>query len=201
MNWWSKFLHDNKLNHEKRKCNQIHRKRSIFAQPILSKIREIVHQACPEIEENLKWSFPHFNYSGKIICSMVHSNSIVHLLFGWQHNWKIRTKYYSAENHKNQWGIWENSITWSKPDENILIRYIHEAINLSQAESRVVRKLTDRTEIKIPVELEAALKNKEVYRKFDQLPYSHRREYVNYITEAKRRIPENAGLQKRLRKL
>ncbi len=40
-----------------------------FARPILTQIREIVHGACPEAEETLKWGFPHFTYKG-ILCSM-----------------------------------------------------------------------------------------------------------------------------------
>jgi hypothetical protein len=40
-----------------------------FAQPILREIREIVHQACPEVEEGLKWSCPHFGYKG-MLCHM-----------------------------------------------------------------------------------------------------------------------------------
>ena len=35
-----------------------------FAQPILRHLRELVHRACPEAEEKLKWGFPHFDYKG-----------------------------------------------------------------------------------------------------------------------------------------
>src|SRR5687768_13818661 len=41
-----------------------------FAQPILNHLRELVHAACPDVEESMKWSFPHFNYNGEILCSM-----------------------------------------------------------------------------------------------------------------------------------
>ena len=40
-----------------------------FAQPILSHLREVVHDACPEAEETIKWGFPHFSHKG-ILCSM-----------------------------------------------------------------------------------------------------------------------------------
>lgn len=33
-----------------------------FARPILSHIREVVHAGCPDVEEAMKWSFPHFMY-------------------------------------------------------------------------------------------------------------------------------------------
>lgn len=40
-----------------------------FAKPILRELRSIVHEACPEVEETMKWSFPHFMYEG-MLCSM-----------------------------------------------------------------------------------------------------------------------------------
>src|SRR5262245_12607781 len=40
-----------------------------FARPILNKVRTLFHKACPEIEETMKWGFPHFEYRG-IVGSM-----------------------------------------------------------------------------------------------------------------------------------
>jgi hypothetical protein len=49
-----------------------------FAKPILNHIRELVHQGCPEIQETIKWGFPHFDYKG-IVCSMA---SFMHSVSG-----------------------------------------------------------------------------------------------------------------------
>jgi hypothetical protein len=38
------------------------RKAQPFARPILTHIRKVVHTACPEVEETLKWSHPYFMY-------------------------------------------------------------------------------------------------------------------------------------------
>lgn len=35
-----------------------------FAQPILRQVRKLVHQGCPEVQETIKWSMPHFDYHG-----------------------------------------------------------------------------------------------------------------------------------------
>ena len=35
-----------------------------FAQPVLEHLRELVHKACPEVEEEIKWGFPFFMYPG-----------------------------------------------------------------------------------------------------------------------------------------
>ena len=41
-----------------------------FAQPILAHLRALVHKACPEVEETIKWSRPFFQYRGAILCNM-----------------------------------------------------------------------------------------------------------------------------------
>src|SRR5205085_11940041 len=41
-----------------------------FAKPVLNHIRKLVHEACPAVEEKMKWSFPHFDYKGEMMCSM-----------------------------------------------------------------------------------------------------------------------------------
>ena len=41
-----------------------------FARPILTHLREVVHAGCPDVEETMKWSFPHFDYRGAMLCSM-----------------------------------------------------------------------------------------------------------------------------------
>src|ERR1700742_2656646 len=40
-----------------------------FAQPILTHIRKLIHTACPDVEEKIKWGFPNFDYKG-VFCNM-----------------------------------------------------------------------------------------------------------------------------------
>jgi len=40
-----------------------------FAQPILKKLRALVHKAVPGVTEELKWNSPHFAYKG-MFCGM-----------------------------------------------------------------------------------------------------------------------------------
>ena len=54
-----------------------------FAQPILNHLRALVHKACPQVEEKMKWSFPHFDYKGGMMCSMAAFKQ--HAVFGF---WK-----------------------------------------------------------------------------------------------------------------
>jgi hypothetical protein len=41
-----------------------------FARPVLKHLRKLVHQNCPQAEEQLKWGMPFFMYGGKILCGM-----------------------------------------------------------------------------------------------------------------------------------
>ena len=53
-----------------------------FARPILSHLREVVHSACPEVEETIKWGHLFFMYQG-MLCFMASFKS--HCGFGF---WK-----------------------------------------------------------------------------------------------------------------
>ena len=53
-----------------------------FAKPILRALRAVVHEACPDCEETMKWNFPHFTYKG-LLASMASFNE--HCAFGY---WK-----------------------------------------------------------------------------------------------------------------
>src|SRR4051795_10431716 len=53
-----------------------------FARPILGELRDAVHANCPDVEEAMKWSFPHFMYKG-MLCSMASFKQ--HAAFGF---WK-----------------------------------------------------------------------------------------------------------------
>src|SRR4029079_15810672 len=67
-----------------------------FASPILTHLRDLVHSACPEVEETMKWSFPHFMYKG-ILCSMASFKE--HCAFGF---WKGRLVFDSVPGGKKR---------------------------------------------------------------------------------------------------
>ena len=55
-----------------------------FARPILEHVRAAVHEACPEVEETIKWGMPSFLHGGRILAGMAAFKQ--HASFGyWQH--------------------------------------------------------------------------------------------------------------------
>ena len=41
-----------------------------FAKPILTHLRKLIHQACPDVVEAIKWSLPHFDYNNDFMFVM-----------------------------------------------------------------------------------------------------------------------------------
>lgn len=55
-----------------------------FTQPILQSLRKMVHEACPQVEETIKWGSPSFVHAGGILCGMAAFKQ--HASFGfWKH--------------------------------------------------------------------------------------------------------------------
>lgn len=158
-----------------------------FAKPILEHLRKLVHKACPEVEEKIKWGFPHFDYKG-MMCSMASFKQ--HCAFGF---WKAslmkdkklmqNAKLESAMGHLGK-------ITSLKdlPSDKVLLAYIKEAKKLNDKDVKLPAKKAEsvKKEIVIPEYFIKALKkNISVLKVFDNFSSSHRKEYVEWITEAK----------------
>jgi hypothetical protein len=156
-----------------------------FAKPILSHLRELVHAACPDVEETMKWSRPHFVHNG-MLCGM--SAFKQHCGFGfWMGELVVGKVTGGAEDGMGQFG----RITSLKdlPDDKELLALIRKAVALndSGAKRHISRKPAgDRTLI-VPDYITAALKkNKRALAAFEAFSYSHKKEYVEWIIEAKR---------------
>ncbi|MDZ4070868.1 MAG: YdeI/OmpD-associated family protein [Sediminibacterium sp.] len=157
-----------------------------FAQTVLQHIRKLVHKACPDITETIKWSFPHFEYKG-VVCSMAAFKQ--HCAFGF---WKasimkdpnkiMQIKDRGAMGHFDR-------ITTVKdlPADKIMIAYIKEAVLLNENGIKLPAKTkTTPKEIVVPADIIAALKkNSKAKKVFEAFSPSHKKEYIEWITEAK----------------
>jgi uncharacterized protein YdeI (YjbR/CyaY-like superfamily) len=152
-----------------------------FAQPILARIRAIVHEACPDVEETLKWRSPHFLYKG-MLCGMAAFKQ--HCAFGF---WKGKLVVDApSDGAMGNFGCLKK--VSDLPPKKTLVGYVKKAMALNDAPVKTPRPLKHpKPPLEVPTELAAALKRSAKARKtFDALPPSHRREYVEWITEAKR---------------
>ena len=157
-----------------------------FAKPILSHLRQLVHKACPEVQETIKWGFPHFDYKG-ILCSMAAFKN--HCAFGF---WKSSIMNDKAKvmsvNDRGAMGNFECITSLSDlPSDKILLSYIREAMSLNEGDVKMVRKKkAPAKDVAIPSDLVKALKTDSKARgTFENFSHSHKREYVEWIEEAK----------------
>jgi uncharacterized protein YdeI (YjbR/CyaY-like superfamily) len=152
-----------------------------FARPILARLREIVHAACPKGEEAMKWSTPHFLYNG-MLCSMAAFKA--HCTFGF---WKAElVAKASAEAARTIEACKRIASPDDLPSKKALTACIKAAMKLNEEGVKVERPKKEKSELVVPDDLAAALKkNPKAQATFEAFSPSHRREYVDWITEAK----------------
>ncbi len=159
-----------------------------FARPVLLHLRELIHRACPGVEEKLKWSFPHFDYKG-VYVSMAAFKS--HCAFSfWKAKLMADPSGLLGERDEKAMGHFGKirSLADLPPDEVILAylleakRLNDEGIKVSAAKNAAKQK----PEIPVPADLQQALEeNPKALETFMKFPYSHRKEYITWIEEAK----------------
>ena len=160
-----------------------------FAKPILAHLRELVHKACPEVEETIKWSFASFDYKGPF-CSMAAFKQ--HCTFGfWKYALMKDPKGYLGERFNKGGEAMGNlgRITGMKdlPPDKVIIDLIKQAKKLNDDDIKLPpRPKTEKKELVIPDYFTKALsKDKKALQAFESFSPSHKREYVEWITDAK----------------
>jgi len=157
-----------------------------FAKPILKHVRELVHAACPEVEETLKWSMPAFIYRGKIMCGMAAFKE--HCTFGFWH--QGMEEVIGPENSDTAMGSFGRLRSVEDlPSDRVMTRFIRKAVALNDSDipARQRAPRAQSAPLPVPADLAAALKkNKTAAAAFEKLAPGQRKEYIEWITEAKR---------------
>jgi hypothetical protein len=157
-----------------------------FAQPIMKKLRALVHKACPAMTEELKWNAPAFMHHG-IVIGMVAFKA--HVRFGF---WRARELDDPDGLFRSDSASFMNSnhLTDVKelPADKVLINYIRAAAKLNAASPRkFAPRTTQRKPATVPAYLKKALAgNTKAKATFENFSPSNQREYVEWITKAKR---------------
>lgn len=158
-----------------------------FAKPILNRIRKLVHAACPQVQEDIKWNSPFFVHKG-ILVAMPAFKKHCALIF-WKGKLilgKDREKYRRMTSLAHL------------PADNVLLDYIRKAVALNEnGVMNPVRTKRGTAKVVVPDYFLAALKrNKKAFATFEGFSPSHKREYVEWIVEAKREETRAARVQK-----
>ncbi|HVZ65923.1 MAG TPA: YdeI/OmpD-associated family protein [Lacunisphaera sp.] len=165
-----------------------------FARPILARLRRSVHRGCPEAEETIKWGMPSFVYRGKILCGMAAFKA--HATFGFWHRGmeKLMTKEIGRTN--DAMGLLGRiSKMADLPADKVLVQYIRTAKRLHDSGAPARVKSKPRPALPVPADLASALrKNRPAAAAWADFSPSARREYIEWITEAKRPDTRNRRL-------
>lgn len=151
-----------------------------FAQPILMKLRVLIHEAHPDIEESIKWGMPSFDYKG-IVCHIAAFKT--HCSFGFM-------KYKLIKGLEENGGM--NSFGKLKsvedlPSDEVILMYIKEAVDLNERGIKLPKKPKIKKELEVPDYLiEILNKNPKANQVFNDFSYSHKKEYIEWIVDAKR---------------
>ena len=157
-----------------------------FAQPILIHLRELLAKACPEGEEAMKWSSPSIVYHGKILCGFAAFKA--HATFGFWQN-KLVTGEDSPEYQATAMGQFGRLTSLADlPDDAKLSEMVRKAMELIDSGTKVARPIKHpKPPLEIPEDLAAALKaSPKAAATFEEFPPGQRRDYVEWITGAKR---------------
>jgi hypothetical protein len=159
------------------------KKAPAFAQPILTHIRELVHEAVPGVHETMKWSSPHFDYKG-IFCGM--SAFKQHVGFGfWKAGLMKEVLPGSGLSAAGQFG--KIASLEDLPSDKRLTRIIKFAKKLNDDEVKAPpMHKGPRPALKPPADLLAALaQNKKARTTFDNFAPGQRRDYIAWVIEAR----------------
>ena len=160
-----------------------------FAKPILVKVRKLFHKAFPDIEEAVRWGNPSFMHKG-IVGGIAAFKEHVWISFWKGELMEDKQKLFTKQGETHMGNIRVNDVS-ELPADKVLIAYIKEAVDMNERGVKVP-KLTGKSKkppLKVPEDLQAKLnlnKNKKALEVFEGFNPSHKREYVEWITEAKR---------------
>ena len=164
-----------------------------FAQPILTHLRALIHKACPDVEEEIKWGRPFFLHRGTILCNV--SAFKAHCAFGF---WGAEIgKVLKEDGIVQEGGMGSlGRITGVKdlPSDKQLLSYIRQAaafIESGQGETRVAAQRrvvkAPKPALEVPPEFTAALRrDRKAAGAYAAFSPSCQREYVEWIADAKR---------------
>jgi uncharacterized protein YdeI (YjbR/CyaY-like superfamily) len=157
-------------------------KQAAFAQPILRHLRDVVHTACPDGEETLKWSMPSFLYKGKILAGMAAFKA--HATFGY---WNDSMLSQDAKNRSAMGQFGRLTSLDDLPSKAALVELTQKSMALIEAGVKPARATAKKPPFTVPQDLRAAIDAVAAAKAtFDGFAPSCQREYVEWVTEAKR---------------
>ena len=159
-----------------------------FAKPIMTYLRAMIHESCPDVKENIKWSMPSFEYKG-ILCGFAAFKE--HCSFGFKS--LMEQSNFPEQNAMGSFGRIRS--LKDLPNKKTLKKIIAEAVKLNELGIKAEKKMAPKKEVAVPdILLEALAQNEKAAATFENFPPSCKREYIEWIFEAKTDATRNKRL-------
>ena len=165
-----------------------------FARPILAHLRAVVHAACPGVNETIKWGMPAFEYAGPL-CSMAAFKQ--HATFGF---WKgaLIVDPGTRKLDEAMGDLGRLTRVADLPSRRVLTSWIKQAMKLNEEGVKAPPRKAPapRKPLPVPADLRAALAgNRRAAATFAAFAPGHRREYIEWIVEAKQEATRERRLE------
>jgi uncharacterized protein YdeI (YjbR/CyaY-like superfamily) len=164
-----------------------------FAQPIMEHLRQLLHKACPEVEETIKWSRPFFEYRGVILCNM--SAFKEHCSFGfWGEEMSAVLREAKVLREDGMGSLGRITGVANLPTDKQMLNWLRQAAGFVDSGNYTSPIAARRSVVKAPkpvletpAEFATSLKrNKKAAAVFAAFSPSCKREYIEWIADAKR---------------
>ncbi|MBA9078575.1 DUF1801 domain-containing protein [Rufibacter quisquiliarum] len=169
-----------------------------FAQPICDKIRNAISQADPALKPSWKWNAPVYEKAGPgMVCAIGIFKKHVNLSFFQgallldQHG-----LFTSGQDAKALRRIKFTDV--AQVPEALLVEYLQAAVKLPAG---TAAKSTERDLLEIPEDLKAALQEGQQLEKFEQMAYTHRKEYLRWVQEARKQETRDSRILKTVERM
>lgn len=153
-----------------------------YAQPILAKLREVVHAACPDVEEDIKWGSPHFLHHG-MLAGMAAFKA--HACFGF---WRAKELFPDGGKDGAMGQFGKLTTVRDLPAKKELVALVRQAMALNESDAPRPKKAAGPRPAAVPSPAFArALKaDRKAASAFAAFSPGQQREYVEWIDDAKR---------------
>jgi uncharacterized protein YdeI (YjbR/CyaY-like superfamily) len=173
-----------------------------FAKPILSHLREAVHQVCPDVVEEMKWGRPFFVHRGVILCGMAAFKQHCSFMF-WGAEIRELLRQDGLLEGDGMGSFGKIASLHDLPPERKMRGFLRRAVafiddgqgQTFMAASRKPAKPPKAAPVLPPEFLSALKKNTAASKVFAAFSPSCRREYVEWIAEAKKTETRDRRIQ------
>jgi uncharacterized protein YdeI (YjbR/CyaY-like superfamily) len=155
-----------------------------FARPILRRFRKVFHAGCPQVEETIKWGVPAFEYKG-ILGGIAGFKAYCSMAF-----WKgafMKDQGLSAADAAAMEQVGRVASEAELPSDRTLIKLVKAAAAVNAKGLKAPRPPKRPAKpVRVPAYFATALKkNRKAQTTFDAFSPSHKREYIEWLTEAR----------------